>query len=364
MSSSRIFVSYACMGDEAGARIAKQLVNDIRATQTEAITDHETIPNERFIEFLNRELPQCGYLIVIQTPVALQSLRVQTTVNMALTLVTQQRIRGVLRLIAFPSQNTNNQSLWDTLYTFDASLDYPRARDKVFIELGLIHLDANDSFFMPFPTPAPSGPMSRPVGSNWPPQPSGPMSRPVGSNWPPQPSGPMSRPVGSNWPPQPSGPMSRPVGSNWPPQPSGPMSKPVGSNWPPQPSGPMSRPSAPANFSGTPASQKRSQLVSALKNVWRNISARFVRAWKTSQTSIAAQSPDKLLTLREDRPLPLHTLRRTMIRWAIVIGIILILALTIVLVKNHMNSQQPPIHHAKSGSISVPLPSSSLPYPR
>jgi hypothetical protein len=282
--------------------VGKQLVSDIRATRTEAVTDHETISNERFMEFLNRELPQCGYLIVIQTPAALQSLRVQATVNMALTLIVQQRIRRVLRVIAVPSQNTKNQSLWDTLYTFDASMDYPRARDKIFIELGLISLDADDSFFLPLPDLAPTG-----------------------VNLLPQPFSP------------------------------GPMPRAVGSNWPPQPSGPTPRPTAPAGFSGTPALQGNNRLVPALKRVWHNLLALFARPWKTSQTSIAAQLPDELLTLREDRPLPLNTLRRTIIGWAIAIGIVLILVLasilTIALVKNHADAQKLPLPHA-------------LPYPK
>lgn len=355
MSNPRIFVSYACTGDEPGARIGKQLVNDIRANQTEAVSDHETISDERFMEFLNRELPQCGYLIVIHTPVTWQSLRVQTTVNMAHNLVTQQRMRGILRVLATPLQSTASQSLWDTLNTFDASKDYARARDKVFIELGLISLDADDSFYISRPyalsQPLPptgnmppqqiSGPMPKPA-TIWPSQHSGPAAAPgpaAATNWPPQHSGPVAAPgpaAATNWPSQHSGPVAAPgpaAATNWPPQPSGPVATPgtaATTNWPPQPAAPLSNPAGP--FAGTNAELRTSgKAPSAFKNSWKKTFAWFGLRRNTVQTSLTAQPPSNALILGEDRPAPLDTSQQTLLRWVIAAGLGLILVLAIIL---------------------------------
>lgn len=157
MVATRIFVSYACTGDERGSAIGKQLVKDIRAHATEAVADHELIPDERYIAFLNEELPQCSYLIFVQTPASLQSLRVQTAVHMAMLLAERQRLRGVLRVIAAPLPNVETQPLLSALRTFDASIDYPRARDQLFIELRLITLPADDSILVSIPLSALQG---------------------------------------------------------------------------------------------------------------------------------------------------------------------------------------------------------------
>lgn len=342
MPYSRVFVSYACVGDERGAEIAKQLVREIRAQQREAVTDHETISDEEYIKFINRELPQCGYLVFVQTPVSLQSPRVQAAVNMALALVASRRMQSVLRVIAAPSYGAGDQPPLVTLRTFDASMDYQRARDKLFIELGLISLDPSDSLAIP-PHLLASIPRA-----------------PAGNNRPPQPSGS----IGNARPPQPSGPMSGPISNNQPFQPAGPISGPIGHNQPFQPAGPMSRPPVPAGFPAGSTPQGYSQPASTFGKVWHRVSTLAGQPWNASQTRVAAQ-PDKpslaeTPTLLEDRPLPLHTTRQSIIRWAVIIGIAMVLALgiilTIALVKNHASPQkpQPPIHRLKSNAISTP----------
>ncbi len=382
MPSSRIFVSYACIGDEQGARVGKQLVSDIRATQTEAVADHETISDERFISFLNQELPQCGYLVVVQTPVAVQSWRVQKTLALARTLVEHQRMRAVLCVIAAPAPQVQNHPLWEKLFAVDASMDYPRAREKLFLALNLVHVDTDESFIVqrlsPLPKAAgsnwsaqPSSPIARPAGSNWASPPSSPMVRAAGNNWSAHPSGPIARPVGSEWlahpsvpvsPPvgsewaaPPSSPMSMPGGSNWPAQPPAPMVRPMGSNWPAQPGspGPMPRPAAPVSAPGSPASRlpgsstfsPHDGFVVRRKKTWPSVLARFARPLRTSQTSISAHSSASFIagapTFLEDRPQSLHPRRRMLIRWVIAIGILLVLILAatliVLLVRSHLH---------------------------
>ena len=361
MPSSRIFVSYVCVGDEPGARIGKQLLTDIRATSTEAVSDHETISDTRFMPFLMKELPQCGYLIVVQTPTALQSWRVQSTLAMASALVAQQRLR-VCRVIAVPSDEAEGQALWSSLPAFDARVDYPRAREKLFLALSLVRLnDADDSFIASRPVavrnparsfpaeghqqqPQASAPVSRPIGSNWPAQPSAPMPRTGSSDWPGQPSGPMSQPIGSDWPGQPSGVPQQPVRTNWPAQ----TPFPGGTNWPLQPPGPQ--PGIPPSM-GLPAAaaaRPENGSDSMLKNLWLKTQTAVSRLGSaTSQTSIAAQ-PARFFKTPEtplangDHPPQLHPSRRFVTRWMIVTGILLLLLVLVTLIVLFVRSH---LHH-------------------
>src|SRR4029077_16939687 len=100
MPSVRIFVSYTPAGDLPGAECARQLISDLLANGVEVVTDQEDIPDTQLVDFMTRQLTGCQYLILIQTPRALQSLRVQLIVNLALNLVAQQRMKEVLRLMA------------------------------------------------------------------------------------------------------------------------------------------------------------------------------------------------------------------------------------------------------------------------
>src|SRR5215467_5364780 len=102
MPTARIFVSYAIAGDERGAEVAHQLLDDLRDRGAEVVTDDGTIADEDFIAYLDRELPRCQYFILVQTAVARKSLRVQTSLSVAFKLAAQQRLRGVFRLAAVP----------------------------------------------------------------------------------------------------------------------------------------------------------------------------------------------------------------------------------------------------------------------
>ncbi len=142
MSATRIFVCYATAGDERGATVAQQLINDLQAHDANIVTDDENITEENLVKYLEHELPRCQYFILVQTPQALKSLRVQTSMSIALNLVAHQRMQGVLRLVATPVENEYEHLLWATPRSLDASRDYPRARDRILLELGLLNLDA------------------------------------------------------------------------------------------------------------------------------------------------------------------------------------------------------------------------------
>lgn len=143
MSSTRIFVSYPLVGDEQGAACARRFIADLKASGTEVITDDAHISDQHLVSYLYRELGRCDYFILIQTPQSLRSPRVQNALSLALQAVAQQRMKSVLRLIATPL-DTDEQPLQIASHAFDASKDYPRARDKMLLELGLLSLDADE----------------------------------------------------------------------------------------------------------------------------------------------------------------------------------------------------------------------------
>lgn len=201
MPPSRIFVSYVRTGDERGTEIADQIVTDLISNHIEVVTDDERISDENFMAFLNYELPRCHYLLFIQTPAALRSLRVQTTVSMAFTLATQRQTPKILRLIGAPSEAHEVQPGWNTVRTFDASVDYARACARLLLDLGLIPLDESSPFL-----PTISGPLS---GTPVPPATSLPgIISSSGNLYPPAPPAPSLPGIGSPGAVYPSAPVS------------------------------------------------------------------------------------------------------------------------------------------------------------
>ena len=93
-----------------------------------------------FEQFLREELPRCQQLIVVQTPAALQSQRLQTIVEAALDYTQQGQMTAVLRVIA-PTPNTSEAPVlpptWASLPSFDDSLDYSRMLVRLCLHLGL-----------------------------------------------------------------------------------------------------------------------------------------------------------------------------------------------------------------------------------
>jgi hypothetical protein len=150
MTKLRIFVSY----NATDAVFATQLITDLRHTEVEVITaSTEAVEIEQganptppdlddtaFEEVVAEKLPQCQHLIVIQTPAALQSRRVQTVVDAALKQVQAGQMKEVLRVIAPMPNGAQTQTVppgWANTPEFDASQDYPRALARLCLHLGL-----------------------------------------------------------------------------------------------------------------------------------------------------------------------------------------------------------------------------------
>lgn len=109
MSVLRVFVLSTRIEDQEATRSASRLINDLQAVGVEVVTDNEeAIPGAQFPPFLERELPRCQHLLLLQTLVALSSPRVQQALTMARLLATQQRMHPVLYLCLEPFTNTTN----------------------------------------------------------------------------------------------------------------------------------------------------------------------------------------------------------------------------------------------------------------
>jgi hypothetical protein len=138
MPDVQIFVSYISSSSEPGAQVAQQLLQDLQAAGGKVVTADDSIADDELVEYLDRQLPDCQYFLLVQTPSALQSLRVQTSLNLAFSLVAQQRMRGVLHFLTEPAESEAKDLLGPVQRSFDAGKDYPQARDALLQELGLL----------------------------------------------------------------------------------------------------------------------------------------------------------------------------------------------------------------------------------
>jgi hypothetical protein len=138
MASVRVFISYAFVDEQHRDYLfAQRFAEDLRSAGAGVVVDSANVGEQAFVQRLNRVLPNCQWLIVIQSPDALQSLRVQMCVNTALQFVTQQRMQGVLAIVATLCDTQDVPLAWEQLPAFNATEDYPRALAQVLLSLDL-----------------------------------------------------------------------------------------------------------------------------------------------------------------------------------------------------------------------------------
>lgn len=142
MISSRIFVCTATTNiSQQEADLIKQLIADLQRANAEIITDNG-IANDQLIAFLRRELPQCKWLVFVQTAEALRSFRLQTILNEAVHLVNQHVLHGTVRIICPSSGTVHEPPHWSEIPSIQFNGDYPRIRDKLLLELGLFQMSS------------------------------------------------------------------------------------------------------------------------------------------------------------------------------------------------------------------------------
>lgn len=138
MPIPRVFIShYTTEETQQSFQTLTKLIADLRSAGAEVVTNGGRGSEGHFTYTLNQELPKCQWLLFIQTPDALHSSKVQATVNTAVQLVSQQRMQGIIRLVAGPVNSQDVPLTWSTFTTIDISQDYPRALEKLLLALGL-----------------------------------------------------------------------------------------------------------------------------------------------------------------------------------------------------------------------------------
>jgi hypothetical protein len=138
MANTRVFISYAFVDEHHPDYLfVQRFAEDLRRAGADVVVDTANVGEQAFVQRLNRVLPTCPWLIVIQSPEALQSLRVQMSVNMALQLVTQRQMQEVLAVVATSCDTQDMPLTWNTLAVIDASEDYPKALARALLLLGL-----------------------------------------------------------------------------------------------------------------------------------------------------------------------------------------------------------------------------------
>ncbi len=137
MGSSHIFVGFA-QEAQRDRLFAQKLVDDLLDMGDNVallINGKQTIEDDVFIQTLNQQLAACEYVLVVLSPEALLSTKVQMIVNSALNLLVKQRLRGLFALLAAPIDTQTMPPTWTTIRMFDATQDYPRAFARVQLAL-------------------------------------------------------------------------------------------------------------------------------------------------------------------------------------------------------------------------------------
>ncbi|HEY7416090.1 MAG TPA: hypothetical protein VH593_12930 [Ktedonobacteraceae bacterium] len=143
MGSLRIWVSYA-VADESPqeATLTQQLIRDLRKAGANVVTG-ATLPRERFQAVLQQELSKCQWFLLVQTRQAIRSEYVQLAMNMALLQANRGQLRGMRRIVCPSSDAWDEPAQWSEVMSYSYQGDYPRLRDKVLLDFGLLGLDGD-----------------------------------------------------------------------------------------------------------------------------------------------------------------------------------------------------------------------------
>jgi hypothetical protein len=128
--------TYVCYAQESveDALFAQRLINDLREAGIDA-TGGGNWQEGTMEEDAITGLQEYQWVILVQTSVALRSPQVRFTIDMALDLVLQRRMLGVLAISAEPNFAQDIPESWAALKMFDASEDYPKAFTRLLLAL-------------------------------------------------------------------------------------------------------------------------------------------------------------------------------------------------------------------------------------
>jgi len=103
---------------------AQRLLTDLSASGAIVATSSG---NNETAQRLTQALKHCQWLVLVQTPAALSSPQVRTEVDTALSLAAQGKMRGVLAVLAAPTDPRAMPPLWSNMRAFDAVQSYQQA---------------------------------------------------------------------------------------------------------------------------------------------------------------------------------------------------------------------------------------------
>jgi formylglycine-generating enzyme required for sulfatase activity len=129
----RVFVSYAS-GDRT---FAERLVADLQAAGAEVWWDVAGIHESDFPQKIGAVLQQCQWCMLVLTPAAIVSERVNLEVNAAILWGKQGFMQGVLAIAAAPIPAGEIPLVWDHLNRDDAVTNYPGEVAQLLRMLGL-----------------------------------------------------------------------------------------------------------------------------------------------------------------------------------------------------------------------------------
>ncbi len=157
MAATRVFLCHDVEpASQKDVSILTQLLARLQDMGVEVIMYPDRPDSEDFLDFVQQHLPDCQWLLLLQTPGLASIPQVQQAVDMALDLADQEQIRGVLRIVATPDADSEVPAEWTTLPTFDTTYDPLRALEKLSLSLS-----TSDSLTVaPPPPPAPAVEMS------------------------------------------------------------------------------------------------------------------------------------------------------------------------------------------------------------
>src|SRR5487761_2651908 len=122
-SAPRIFVSY----NRQDHAVTQRLVASLEQAGATVWIDWTGARDGDFLKRINEGLERSDWLVLVETPHALQSDPVELEVNAALNRVLYGQMRGVLRLVAAARAPRTVKPIWATLQYYDATSDFPGA---------------------------------------------------------------------------------------------------------------------------------------------------------------------------------------------------------------------------------------------
>ncbi|HLG76050.1 MAG TPA: hypothetical protein VKX46_06525 [Ktedonobacteraceae bacterium] len=122
----RVLINYSpdTLTQEAQQRV-QRLLADLRNAEVDITVDTDGEVSRDPVDTIS--LQKYQWIIVVQTPEALQSPRIQAIIRAGAELYEQQKLRGILRVQVSPTWPPSLAQPWPDAPAFDISQDYPRA---------------------------------------------------------------------------------------------------------------------------------------------------------------------------------------------------------------------------------------------